>query len=49
MDLGPPISSLPDVITIEVATDGSPESDFRITCSHEDLTTPSLYNTTDQS
>ena len=49
MDLGPPINSLPlpDVITIEVATNSSPGSDFRITCLHEDLTTPSHYDGAD--
>ena len=47
MDFGPPITSLPDVITIEVATDGSSKNDFKITCSHEDLTTPTLYDTSE--
>ena len=45
MDLGPPISLLPDVVTIEVATGDLSANDFRITCSHEDLTTPTLYDT----
>jgi len=44
MDIGPPISSLPDILTFEVVADGSSPNDFRITCSHEDLTSPALYN-----
>ena len=49
MDLVPQVNSLPDVVTIELATNGPPGSDFRVTCSHEDLTTPSLYDAADQS
>lgn len=45
MDLGPAVSTLPDVVTIEVATDGLSIDNFRITHSHEDLTAPTLYNT----
>lgn len=46
MDLGPQISSIPDAVTIEVDTGGSSNNnDFKITCSHEDLTIPTLYNT----
>ena len=42
MNLGPPISSLPDV-TFEVTAGGSSANDFRI-FSHEDLTSPALHN-----
>ena len=46
MDVGPPITSVPDVVTIEVDTGGgSSKNDFKITSSHEDLTIPTLYNT----
>ena len=45
MDLGPPISSLPDIVTFEVVAGVSSANDFSITCSHEDLTSPALYNT----
>ena len=39
MDVGPPIASVPDVVTIEVDTGGgSSKNDFKITSSHEDLT-----------
>lgn len=48
MDIGPPINVvLPDVITIEVDASNSSKNDFRITTSHDDLTTPTLYNTTE--
>lgn len=44
MDTGPSIASLPEVVTIEVAaTEGT--NNFKITSSHEDLTSSSLYNT----
>ena len=46
MDFGPPIASIPDVVTIEVDAGGSSSNDFKITCSHEDLTVPTLYDDT---
>ena len=47
MDIGPQISSLPDIVTIEVDRGDPSNSNFRITTSHGDLTAPSLYNTSD--
>ena len=46
MDFGSPIASIPDVVTIEVAIGGLSNNDFKITCSHEDLTVPTLCNDT---